>query len=392
MRVAYLDAFSGIAGDMTLGALVHLGLPLTRLREIPAALGLDGVEVIAARRTVNGIESTKVSVVDSQHAQRSGHRSFAEIAALLAAAPLVPVARERAVAIFRCLAEAEGRVHGVAPEEVHFHEVGAVDSLVDIVGTAVGITDLGIEALYASPLPVGRGRIETRHGVLPVPAPATLEVLRGRPVRLEDGLAELVTPTGAAIVAALTRQGPPPELRIEAVGYGCGDFVFPDRPNVLRVILGEPVVAPADDEVVCLETNIDDLTPELLGHAMERLLAAGARDVFLSPIQMKKSRPATLLRVLADPVDRERLVRVMFDETSTIGVRYSTLRRHTLPRETVQVDTPYGAVAVRVARAPDGSVNVAPEFESCRRAAEAAGVPAKRVYQAAVAAYERRPR
>lgn len=390
MTVAYFDAFSGIAGDMTLGALVQLGVPVEEVQAVAAVLSLSGVEVIAAHREINGIQGVNVSVVDHKSANRSGHRSFAEISAMLATAQIKAAVRDRARSIFAALAEAEGRVHGVEPAVVEFHEVGAVDSLIDIVGTAVGLDHLGIDEIYVSTLPLGRGTVSTHHGILPIPAPATLELLRGWPVRPDDSDVELVTPTGAAIVRALARQGRPPDLRITGIGYGCGDRVLADRPNVLRIVLGEPVLPAGRDEIVCIEANIDDLNSELFEHVMKRLLEAGARDVFLTPIQMKKSRPATLLRVLGDPVDRDRLAAVVFQETSTIGVRYSTLRRLTLERETVTVETRYGTVAVKVARAPDGTPNVAPEYESCRRAAEARGVPLKLVYQAAIGAYENR--
>jgi len=390
MTIAYFDAFSGIAGDMTLGALVQLGVPVEEVQVLTTSLSLSGVEVTATDREVNGIQGVKVSVVDHQSATRSGHRSFTEIRTMLAAARLEAAVRDRAQAVFAALAEAEGRVHGVEPEAVRFHEVGAVDSLIDVVGTAVGFNRLGIDEMYVSTLPLGRGTVATRHGILPIPAPATLELLRGWPVRPDDSDVELVTPTGAAIIRALARQGRPPDLRITGIGYGCGDRVLADRPNLLRVVLGEPVFLAGRDEVVCIEANIDDLNPELFGHTMERLFEAGARDVFLTPIQMKKNRPATLLRVIGDTVDRDRLAAIVFQETSTIGVRYSMLRRLTLGRETVNIETRYGTVAVRVARAPDGTPNIAPEYESCRRAAKAGGVPLKLVYQAAIAAYENR--
>ena len=390
MTIAYFDAFSGIAGDMTLGALVQLGVPVEEVQVLTTSLSLSGVEVTATDREVNGIQGVKVSVVDHQSATRSGHRSFTEIRTMLAAARLEAAVRDRAQAVFAALAEAEGRVHGVEPEAVRFHEVGAVDSLIDVVGTAVGFNRLGIDEMYVSTLPLGRGTVATRHGILPIPAPATLELLRGWPVRPDDSDVELVTPTGAAIIRALARQGRPPDLRITGIGYGCGDRVLADRPNLLRVVLGEPVFLAGRDEVVCIEANIDDLNPELFGHTMERLFEAGARDVFLTPIQMKKNRPATLLRVIGDTVDRDRLAAIVFQETSTIGVRYSMLRRLTLGRETVNIETRYGTVAVRVARAPDGTPNIAPEYESCRRAAKAGGIPLKLVYQAAIAAYENR--
>ena len=390
MTIAYFDAFSGIAGDMTLGALVQLGVPIEEVQVLTNTLSLSGVEVTATDREVNSIQGVKVSVVDHQSASRSGHRSFTEIRTMLAVARLEAAVRDRAQAVFAALAKAEGRVHGIEPEAVRFHEVGAVDSLIDIVGTAVGFDRLGIDEMYVSTLPLGRGTVATRHGILPIPAPATLELLRGWPVRPDDSDGELVTPTGAAIVAALARQGRPPDLRITGIGYGCGDRVVADRPNVLRVVLGEPVFSAGQDEVVCIEANIDDLNPELFEHAMGRLFDAGARDVFLTPIHMKKNRPATLLRVIGDTVDRDRLAAIVFQETSTIGVRYSMLGRLTLGRETVNVETRYGTVAVRVARAPDGTPNIAPEYESCRRAAKAGGAPLKLVYQAAIAAYENR--
>ena len=389
MHIAYFDTFSGIAGDMTLGALVHLGVPIERVRAAANALSLAHVGIDAAPHTVNGIRGIKVRVEDRAPESRGGHRTLAGIRSLLEAAALAPAVRERAQRVFAALAEAEGRVHGVPPEHVHFHEVGAVDSLVDVVGTAVALDHLGIDEIYVAPLPLGSGTVNTRHGVLPVPAPATVELLRGWPVRPDDGDTELVTPTGAAIVAALATPGRPPEMRIVRAGYGCGERVLADRPNVLRIVLGEPVVATGHDEIVCIEANVDDLPPELFEHAMEQLFAAGARDVFFTAIQMKKNRPAILLRVLGDPADRDRLAAIVFRETSTIGVRYAVQRRLTLARETQHVETPYGTVAVRVARGPDGTINAAPEYESCRELAAARGVPLKVVYRAAIAAFER---
>jgi hypothetical protein len=396
VRIAYLDTLSGISGDMTVGALLHAGVPLDRVREAVAVLGLPGVEVTAERVLRSGIAATKFHVrVDGDHpddptsavhAHRHGHRAWAEIRDLLAASALESRVKETALAIFGRLAEAEGRVHGVPAETVEFHEVGALDAIVDVVGAATGFAHLGIEAVHVGPLPLGQGRVRAAHGPLPVPAPAVVELLRGRPVRPEDGTTELVTPTGAAIVAALARPEPVPEMRIEAVGYGAGDRILPDRPNVLRLLVGEPVVAPGVDDVVVIETTIDDLNPQIYEHVLERLLGAGARDAFLVPVLMKRTRPGTLLRVLAAPADRERLAGIVFEETSTIGIRYTTWRRAVLPREERVVETRYGAVRVKVARAPDGTANVAPEFEDCRRLAVAAGVALKTVYQAAVAA------
>ena len=388
MKIAYLDTFSGISGDMTVGALLHVGLPLAIVEESIAALGLADVMLSAERVARSGIDATKFHVhVRAEHAHDGHvHRPYAAIRDLLERSALAPRVKDAALAIFARLADAEGRVHGVAPDTVEFHEVGAVDSIVDVVGAALGFAHLGIEAVYAAPLPLGQGRVRSAHGPLPVPAPAVVELLAGRPVRLEDGGAELVTPTGAAIVAALARAETVPEMRIAAVGYGAGDRTLTDRPNVLRILVGEPVVAPGGDDVVVLETTIDDMSPQLYEHVLERLLDAGARDAFLVPAIMKKSRPATVLRVLAAPADRDRLAGIVFAETSTIGLRFATWRRLVLPREERTVETPYGTVRVKIARAPDGTPNVAPEFDDCRRLASERGVPLKLIHQAALAA------
>jgi uncharacterized protein (TIGR00299 family) protein len=404
VRIAYLDAFSGISGDMTVGAFLDLGLSLDAVREAVAALGLDEVTVAREQVVRSGIAATKFHVrvrgehPDAPGAHRHhdhdaphGHRAWADIRALLERSRLAPRVRELALAVFSRLAEAEGRVHGVPPERVEFHEVGAADAIVDVVGAALGVVHLGIDALYAAPLPLGQGRTRSAHGAIPVPPPAVTELLKGRRVRLEDGAAELVTPTGAAIVAGLASPDVVPELRIEQVGWGAGDRVLADRPNLLRVVLAEPVVVPGTDEVVVLETTIDDLSPQIYEHVIERLLAAGARDVFLVPVVMKKSRPATMLRVLAEPADRDRLAAIVFAETSTLGLRHTTWRRLVLPREERTVETPWGRVRVKVARAPDGTVNAAPEFEDCRRLALEGRVPLKVVHRTALEALGKIP-
>ena len=396
MRVAYLDAFSGISGDMTVGALLDLGLPLAAVREAIVTLGLDGVEVSVERVTRSGIGASKFHVRvhgahpdqphEHDHHHHHPHRPYADIRRLLSESALPQGVKTKALAIFHRLAEAEGRVHGVPPDAVEFHEVGALDAIVDIVGAALGFTHLAVDAVYAAPLPLGQGRVRSAHGPLPVPPPAVAELLRGRPVRLEDGAAELVTPTGAGIVAALAHLEAVPAMRIDAIGYGAGDRTLADRPNLLRILVGTPAVATGTDEVVVLEATIDDLNPQIYEYVLERLLAAGARDAFLVPVVMKRSRPATMLRVLAAPADRERLAALVFAETSTIGLRWTTWQRMVLAREERTVETPYGPVRVKVARAPDGTVNVAPEFEDCRRLAGERGVPLKTVHQAALAA------
>ena len=396
MKIAYLDAFSGVSGDMTVGALLDLGLPLTRVRETIAALGLDGVAVDVERVARSGIGATKFHVrVHGEHPDQPRHHShhhdqvhrpYRDIRELLRKSALPERVRANALAIFARLAEAEGRVHGVPPDDVEFHEVGALDAIVDVVSACLGFDHLGVDAIHVGPLPLGQGLARSAHGPLPVPPPAVVELLRGRPVRLEDGPCELVTPTGAAIVAALARPEPVPELRIAAVGYGAGDRVLDDRPNLLRIVVGEPVVDADADDVVVLEATIDDMSPQLYEHVLERLLAAGARDAFLVPVVMKKSRPATMLRVLAAPGDRERLATIVFAETTTIGLRWVAERRMVLAREETRVETPWGSVRVKVARAPDGTINVAPEFEDCRRIATERQVALKTVHQAAMVA------
>jgi len=400
LRIAYLDTFSGISGDMTVGALLDLGLPIERVREAVGTLGLDGVEVWTERTERSGITATKFQVrvhgrhPDSPHRHdevRRGHRPYVSIRDLIASSALEPRVRDRALAVFARLAEAEATVHGVPTDQVEFHEVGALDAIVDVVGAALGFTHLGIDDIHVGPLPVGRGLVAASHGPLPVPGPAVVSLLRGWPVRPDDGDGELVTPTGAAIVAGLAQPGPVPPLRLEGAGYGAGDRTLADRPNLLRILVGEPVGAVAGDDVVVLEATIDDSSPQIYEHVVEQLLAAGARDAFLETVLMKKGRPGVTLRVLADPADRDRLAAIVFAETSTIGLRYSTARRMLLPREERRVETPYGSVRVKVARAPDGTANVAPEYEDCRALALARGVPLKVVHRAALAAALRMP-
>jgi len=389
MKVLYFDAIAGASGDMTVGALLALGVSLEHLEAELRRMPLAGWTVTATRRHVYGIEATKFDVhVASHGAAGHGHvhRAFRDIRAMIDASDLAGAVKQRALAIFAKLAQAEGHVHGVAPDDVEFHEVGAVDSIIDIVGAAIGITTLGVEQCYVSPLPLGSGIVQSQHGPLPVPGPATLELLRGFPTRLNDGEGELVTPTGAAIVATLATPDVVPPLRVEAVGYGAGQRSLKDRPNVLRLVLGETAAAAEQDEIVVIETNIDDYNPELYEYVMERLLGAGARDVYLTPVQMKKNRPGTVLSVLCQASDREQLSAIILSETSAIGVRFHSAQRLILPRETREVSTPYGTVRVKVAVDRDGHENLAPEYEDCKRAARERQIPIKLVYQAAVAA------
>jgi uncharacterized protein (TIGR00299 family) protein len=389
MKTLYFDAFSGVSGDMTVGALLALGVPLEHVREELGKLPVAGYSISAAPRRVHAIAAVKFDVhlaTPAHHEHPHGHRSFREIGEMIAGSTVQAPVQRVALDIFTKLAEAEGRVHGVAAEVVEFHEVGAVDSIVDIVGTAIGVVWLGVERAYVSPLPLGAGIVQSQHGPLPVPGPATVELLRGFVTYPGDGQSELVTPTGAAIVAALGTPGPPPPLRIEAVGYGAGERHLDDRPNVLRLLVGHSAGAIGRDEMVVIETNIDDYNPELYDYVMERLFAAGARDVYLAPVHMKKNRPGILLSVLGHLADRDRLAEIILAETSAIGVRCHPVQRLVLSRETRQVETPWGSVQVKVARHPDGSENLAPEYDDCKRLARERGVPIKRVYQAALAA------
>lgn len=384
MKILYFDAFAGTSGDMTVGALLSLGLSVDRLREELQRLPLHGYRIVAEARHVNGIGATQFTVHTASHGHE--HRSFRDIRGMLEGSTLDAVVKRHALAIFTTLAAAEGRVHGVPVDDVEFHEVGAVDSIIDIVGAAIGMAALGIDRAYASVLPLGSGVVQSQHGPLPVPGPATVELLRGFPTRLGDGEGELVTPTGAAIIATLAQAGPVPEMRIEAVGYGAGQRTMQDRPNLLRLVLGDASTATGHDELVVIETNIDDYNPELYAYVIERLFEAGARDVYLTAVQMKKSRPGTLLTVLCSAVDRERLAAVILSETSAIGVRYHPVHRSVLPRMVREVHTPYGTVRIKVAIGPDGHENLAPEYEDCKRLAREKRVPIKIVYQAALAA------
>jgi uncharacterized protein (TIGR00299 family) protein len=386
MTIAYFDAFSGISGDMTVGALLHLGVALEDLQKELAKLPLSGYRISQEARFQSGIRATKFTVEVSEPLSE---RSFRAITQMLRESNLIPQVRETALRIFTVLAEAEGRVHGILPAAVHFHEVGAVDSIVDVVGAAFGLHALGVEKIYASPLPMGNGLVPSRHGVLPIPAPATVELMKGLRVQLEDGAAEMVTPTGAAIVAAVAQQGPIPQMQLKAVGYGSGERTLPDRPNLLRVLLATPVETPREEQLLVLETNIDDLNPELYEYVMERLFAAGARDVCFLPLQMKKNRPGVMLWVLGEISDRERLSAIIFAETSTIGIRSYPVSRFALRRESREVNTPYGGVRVKLSHTPEGRVHAAPEYEDCKRLAQEQNLPLKVVYEEALLAVRR---
>ena len=413
-RLVYFDCASGASGDMLLGALVDVGMPIELLRAELAKVALGGYRIDARRVDRSGLQATKVDVIVGEpgrdHPHEAGHhhprdhggdrhhghegphahshRGLREILALLEGSSLAPEIKERCAAHFRRLAEAEGAVHGVRPEDVHFHEVGAVDSIVDVVGGVVGLAWLRADRFVASALNVGTGTVTMSHGTFAVPPPATAALVTGAPI-YGAGDGELLTPTGALLVTGhASSYGPLPLLRVEATGYGAGSRDTAGGPNVLRLIVGEEASDGASaDRVVVLEAEIDDMSPQLLAPLIDRLLAAGALDAYYTAIQMKKARPGILVTVLAEPVRRSSLEDLLFRETTTLGVRRQEWDRTVLEREFVPVDTAYGSVRVKVGRRGSVEYNAQPEFDDCRLAAEARGVPVKEVWGAALAAY-----
>jgi len=386
VRVLHLDIISGISGDMTLGALVHLGFDLEGLREALGRMGLDQVRICADVVRPQGIGAVRFSVA-CDAAEHHPHRSHRDIRRLLQQAHLTPGAHSRAEAMFGKLAQAEGKIHGMAEDEVVFHELGAVDSIADIVGCAMALDRLGLERITSSPPILGRGFTQSQHGVLPVPAPATLEVLCGVPTRGGEVEGEMTTPTGAVILATQVNAfGPWPDMVVRAIGYGAGTKTFPDRPNVLRLVLGEASAEPAGQELL-VEVNIDNMIAEHFEHIMERLFAAGAHDVWFQPIIMKKSRPAVTLSVLCGQERLEDIELVIFRESTTIGVRHHAVTRRKLSRHHEEVATPFGTVRVKVSGEGGEVFSASPEYEDCRARATEHQVPLKAVAQAAMDGY-----
>jgi uncharacterized protein (TIGR00299 family) protein len=434
MRVAYLDCFAGISGDMFLGALIGAGVPVEVLQDAVAALGV-GVSLTVETVDRSGISCTKVHVFEgaalaeeaggrveqahrelaytqepkTRHLHKTGHahtheveahsheephghgRSLSAIRTLIRAAKLAEPVQARAVRAFELLGDAEARVHNVPVEEIHFHEVGAVDAIVDIVAASAGIHHLQVGAWHCSPVNVGGGMVRCAHGTFPVPAPATADLLRGVPTYSAHVQKELATPTGAALLRALEPAfGPQPAMKVERIGYGAGTRSFDGFPNALRLSVGEAADAAAGAQTVTvIETALDDLSPQVLAHVTEAALAKGALDVMLTPVIMKKGRPGTLLTVLCNERDRHALEHLILSETTTLGVRIRQDRRVCLDRGHTTVETPYGAVRIKTGSRLGEEFNAAPEFEDCKRAALAHSVPVKQVQQAAIAAYRR---
>lgn len=392
MKLAYFDCFSGISGDMTLGALVDAGCPVEYLREQLESLDVPGWTLSAEKVWKNGMAATHVKVA-SEDQQK--HRSLSTILAIIDRSKIAPQVRERACAIFERLGRAESYVHDAPLEKVHFHEVGAVDAIVDIVGACVGFDALGIGKFASSPLNVGGGTAKTAHGVLPVPAPATARLLQGAPTYSNGVQEELATPTGAAIVATLCDSfGPQPAMTVSSIGYGAGTADLENQPNVLRIMIGEAAeksVAAVpfgfDEEISVIEANLDDMNPQIYGHFQERALACGALDVYTTPVQMKKNRPGILLTVLCKPEHRPRLMDLIFAETTTIGARTYSAQRRVLPRESVIVNTAFGAVRVKVASVNGHIRQATPEYEDCRALALEKNVPLQAVISAAQQAF-----
>jgi uncharacterized protein (TIGR00299 family) protein len=389
MNLAYFDCFSGISGDMTLGALIDAGCDIPRLRTDLQALNVPGWELSAEKVWKNGMAATyaKVRTEDQQK-----HRSLTDILEILKKSPLDPQVRDRAGAIFQKLGEAEARVHDVPLEKIHFHEAGAVDAIVDIVGACIGFQALGIDKFACSPLNVGGGTARMAHGVLPVPAPATANLLQGKPTYSNGVQRELVTPTGAAIVATVCDSfGPQPPMTVSAIGYGAGTADLEGQPNVLRIMVGESAekaVAGYDEEISVIEANLDDMNPQIYGYFLERALGAGALDVYTTPVQMKKNRPGTLLTVLCKPQDSNALTSLIFAETTTFGVRTTAAQRRILPREHVSVSTTYGQVRIKLSRVNGRILHVSPEFDDCRKLAVEKNVPLQQVINEALRRYQ----
>ena len=385
MRLLYFDCFAGVSGDMTLGALVGAGAERHLLVEQLEQLDFSSFEIRFEQVDRSGISAVHAHVETSE---QHHHRGLSQILKIIERSRLSAKVKERAARIFTRLGEAEARVHNTPVEQVHFHEVGALDAIVDVVGACIGFELLGIERFAASPLHVGSGMVEMAHGRFPVPPPAVVELLKGAPTYATEIAGELVTPTGAAIVSTLCENyGPAPAMRLTATGYGAGGRNYEKFPNVLRVLIGETETDAQNERLLMLETNVDDVSPQVIGHLMERAFQRGALDCYFTPVQMKKNRPGVLVSILCRPAEREALTQLLFSETTTLGVRSYEVERRALAREIVPVETQYGPVRIKVARLDGRISNVTPEYEDCRAAADRYNVPLRDVEAAARAEF-----
>jgi uncharacterized protein (TIGR00299 family) protein len=389
MRTLYFDCFAGASGDMILGALVGVGVDPRALSQQLALLNVSGYEVNFETVDRSGISATHARVhTVEQHA----HRHLGDILKIIYESGLGDNVKERAARIFSRLAEAEARVHNVAVEHIHFHEVGALDAIIDVTGACIGFELLGVERFVSSALHVGSGMVEMSHGRFPVPPPAVAEILKDAPLYSSDIVGELVTPTGAAIISTLCREfGPLPFMKIERTGYGAGTREYKNFPNVLRLMLGEDTAASADtpgeERLLVVETNIDDMSPQVYGYLMEEALRRGALDCYFTPVQMKKNRPGVLISILCRFSERDAMCELLLAETTTLGVRYREVTRRALSRRVVKVETEYGAIDVKVASLDGRVVKQMPEYEQCRAAALKFGVALLIVEQAARASF-----
>jgi len=387
MKTLYFDCFAGASGDMILGALIGVGVDPQALTTQLALLNVSGYEVKFEAVDRSGISAMRAHV---RVAPEHSHRHLKDILKIIFESSLSDSVKDRAKQIFSRLAEAEAKIHNIPVEKIHFHEVGALDAIIDVVGACIGFELLGIERFVCSELHVGSGMVEMAHGRFPIPPPAVAELLKNAPVYASDIKGELVTPTGAAIISTVCSEfGPLPRMTVQSTGYGAGSREYPNFPNVLRLIVGED----ADSEVhgverlIIVETNIDDMSPQLYGHVMEQALSRGALDCYFTPVQMKKNRPGVLVSILCRPSDRDEMCELLLAETTTLGVRYYEVMRRALERETRSVETGFGSIDVKVARLNGRVVKEMPEYEQCRRAAEKANVPLQVVEQAARAAF-----
>lgn len=383
MRIAYFDCFSGISGDMTLGAFLDAGLSFNALSRELGKLEIEGYDIKKKHVMRGEVSGTKFDCLPKGQAHH--HRSLKDIIALIDKSALNKKAKDIAMDIFDKIGGVERKVHGVSSRrDIHLHELGDIDSIIDIVGTAIAIDELGIDEVYSSTITLGRTIIDTKAGVLPAPSPASLELLKGIPTRISDIEAELVTPTGAGILKSLSKDfGEMPQMKISSIGYGAGSINLKERPNMLRVIIGERKESFIEDKIYVVETNIDDMSPQAFEYLFEKLFKEGALDVYTTNIQMKKSRPAFKLTVLVEPSKLDKISSIVFSETTTIGLRFYEANRFKLERKFVKVSTRYGSLKVKVSTGPDDILTVSPEYEECARLARKKNVPLKTIYEEA---------
>lgn len=380
MKKAYIDCFSGISGDMLLGALIDAGLPFEEIKRVIGTLPIDHYSIDTKRETRNGLIGTRF-IVNQEQEEHLDHRGLREIREIIERGSVSDNVKERSLRIFESIAVEEGKIHGCPKEEIHFHEIGAIDSIIDIVGTAFAIEYMGIDSLSSSRLPLGSGFSESGHGRIPLPAPATIALLKGVPV-YDSGLeCEMVTPTGAALIKEFSSSfGSMPSMIIESIGYGAGSRILADRPNLLRILIGKGEAEEAIETVIVLDANLDDTNPEWLGFMMDRLFEAGALDVAFLPVQMKKNRPGVRIEVIGIPQQKNELLDIIFTESTTLGVRYNYSQRKVLERSRVEIDSPWGKIGVKKVTGPDGSPIFYPEYEVCRAIAKKKGLPIREIY------------